>query len=80
MKKNGASNKNNKLIDWDKVTKNINEVYPDGKLPKRVLKAAGWKSNKEHDEWFEKVVIPQTKAMLRTTAGRRELRKAGLIK
>jgi len=72
-----ASLLNNKKID--NLLKYINKVCPDGKLPKRVLKAAGWKSNKEHDKFFEKIVIPQTEAMLKTAAGRRKLRKAGLI-
>lgn len=75
MKRNSINNK--KIDDQIKLVK---KLFPDGKLPKRILKEGWWKSNKEHDEFFEKVVIPQTEAMLKTAAGRRKLRKTGFIK
>jgi len=73
MKRNSI---NNKHID-DQI-KLVKKLYPDGKLPEKELKVIGL-SQKEYDEMFEKIIIPQTKAMLKTAAGRRKLRKAGLI-
>ena len=78
MKKNRTSNNNRKPINWDNQIKLVKKLYPDGKLPERELKVIGL-SQKEYDDMFEKIIIPQTKAMLKTAAGRRKLRKAGLI-
>ena len=68
-----------KLSKKNKLSEHTAEVSHDGHLPEYILKAGGWKNQKEYNEWFEKVVIPQTEAMLKTAAGRKKLKKAGLI-
>jgi len=44
------------IKEKERIPKYIKEIYPNGKLPKKILKEGWWTSEKERDEFFEKKV------------------------
>lgn len=46
-----------------RIKKYLKEAYPNGKLPKKILKEGWWASEKERDEFFEKKVKKQLQKM-----------------
>ena len=49
-----TSVKNNKDLERNLIY--IKKVYPDGKLPKWLMKEALWESEKERDDFIEKFI------------------------
>ena len=41
-------------VEEKRIKKYLKEIYPNGKLPKKILKEVEWVSEREMDEAFEK--------------------------